>query len=439
VKIAAVEALPRGRRGEDDRSAALLIAVAVVAFPLLLPRGPGGITPADAVMSAAILGALMWAGTYRVPLRLPYLVPIAVLVMTGSLAAMFSLVPEEGALAVAQDIFLLVWAAAIANVIRVPENLSIILAAWAWGATFWASALIVGTIASQSWLVGVSNVSESRGQLWFDNPNLAGSYFVMSLFVLLLGRHPGNHFPRVCACLLIFFGLVLTGSNGALLSLVVGCGAAAIVGVWRRSDLMTALATGTIALILIGGLAYLAIDGGIWTRIEESSNGLVDRSLGRGPQSAAGREQLYSDEFELYRSGSLLGRGPASTEANLEHSLAGIVEEAHDDYLATLVERGVIGVLGLVLLIASIGVMGFFVVGRPLSSAFARRLTNPSAIVGGVVAMAVFSTTHEILHYRHVWAFLGILAGLYLFGRESPSDDSVLERNDFGRGRLGPA
>ena len=86
-----------------------------------------------------------------------------------------------------------------------------------------------------------------------------------------------------------------------------------------------------------------------------------------------------------------------------------------------------VGVLGLVLLIASIGLMAYSVVLRPVSPAFARQLKNPSAIIGGVVAMALFAITHEVLHYRYVWAFLGLLAGLYLFGREVPSVPTVAD------------
>jgi len=440
-----VDAPPIDPRVRDDRSAALLIAVAIVAFPLLRPSGPGHFTPADAFMGAAILGAIVWAGTYRVPLRLPYLVPMAILLSTGLLAAMFGLDPGKGILTLVQDVFLLAWAAAIANVIRVPGNLSIILASWAWGATAWASLLIVGSVADLSFLVGAKTAAGSRGALWFDNPNMAAAYFLMSLFVLLLGRHPRNRLVRACACLLVLTAMILTGSNGALGALILGGAAAAFIAVWRRADLVMALACGTIAVVLIGGLAYVAVDGGILAGIDESSSPLVKRSLARGPRSAEGRANLFADEFELFRSGSLLGIGPAGTKANLEsskgnlESSSGVAKTAHSDYLATLVERGVVGVLGLVLLIASVNVMAYSVVLRPLWPAFARHLKNPSAIIGGVVAMAIFAITHEVLHFRYVWGFLGILAGLYLFGREVPSDPVVAVPVDGGpdlRGEL---
>jgi hypothetical protein len=114
-----VDAPPIDPPVQDDRSAALLIAAAIVAFPLLRPSGPGNFTPTDVLMGVAILGAIVWAGTYRVPLRLPYLVPMAILLLTDS-SRRCSVRNRQGPLDTMQDVFLLAWAAAIANVIRVP-------------------------------------------------------------------------------------------------------------------------------------------------------------------------------------------------------------------------------------------------------------------------------------------------------------------------------
>jgi hypothetical protein len=40
-------------------------------------------------------------------------------------------------------------------------------------------------------------------------------------------------------------------------------------------------------------------------------------------------------------------------------------------------------------------------------------------LVGGIITVWVTGFTHEVLHYRQVWAFFGVLAGLYLFARTS--------------------
>jgi len=221
--------------------------------------------------------------------------------------------------------------------------------------------------------------------------------------------------------------IAFTGSNAALLSLVLGGLTAGFFALWRRTDLVIALATGAMVVALLVGFAYLEIERGILPRVEDGSNSFVERSIARSPRSAEGRANLFAEEFELYRTGSFLGRGPASTKANLERSYGQIVKEAHDDYLATLVERGPIGFVGLVILMAGIGIRAFSSVMRPLSPAFARLLKNPSALIAGAMALAVFAMTHEILHYRHVWAFFGIVAGVYLFGRRVPSPPGLLD------------
>ena len=395
-----------------DRWPAVLVAFAIIAFPLLRPHGPAHITPDDVLIAASILGVLMWAGTYRVPMHLPYVVPVALLVVTGLFAAMLSVQPDSSSLAVIQDLFVFAWAAAIANVAVIPQNISIILSSWVWSAVAWASILIILVLGS-----GV------RGQLTFDNPNMAGNYFLLSFFVLLISPHPRNRVVRGLAFLIVIMAMVLTGSNGALLALAVGGSVAGLFALWRRTSLEVVIVVGTVMGALVIGLAYLFIESGTLTRIEKSPNPILKRSLARSPRSAEGRRSLFAEEFNLYRTGGLIGIGPATTKVNLERASGQIVKEAHDDYLATLVERGSVGAIGLLLLMGAIGVRAFSVGRRAPPPATPALLRNPSAIIGVVIAMAVFATTHEILHYRHVWAFLGIIAGLHLhlFGGPRPS------------------
>jgi hypothetical protein len=403
-----------------DRWPALLIALAIMAFPLLKPHGPAHITPDDVLIAASILGVLMWAGTYRVPMHLPYAVPIAVLAITGLLAAMLSVQPDASSLAVVQDLFVFAWAAAIANAVLISDTLSIILASWAWSAIAWAWIVVVTLMLHQPWLPGLQH-SGHRAQLLFDNPNMAGNYFLLSFFVLLLSPQPRNRVARALAYLIVVTAIILTGSNGALLSLAVGGAVAGLFALWRRTSMEMIILIGSITVALVVGLVFFAAESGMLSSIDNSSNPILKRSLARSPKSAEGRRSLFTEEFDLYRNGSFVGIGPATTKANLELSSGQIVKEAHDDYLATLVERGPIGAVGLLLLMAAVGVRAFSVARRPPPELFARTLNNPSAIIGVVVAMAVFATTHEILHYRHVWAFLGILGGVHLFGRPMPS------------------
>jgi hypothetical protein len=402
---------------EGDRSAVLAVAAAIVTLPLLEPNGPGRFAPADLVMGAAIVATLVWVGTHRVRIRFPYLVSMGLMIVAGFASSAFS--PDMGtsALALVQDTFLLAFGIAVANAIRSPRDLSIVLAVWSWAATAWATLLVAATLANVS-IPFATTGAESRAALWFDEPNMAGQYFALSFFVLLLSRRPTNPAVRACAGLVMLLAVLLTGSNGALLSLLAGGGAALFVAMWRRTDLLVAAAGGVLVLSLVGGLVLLAVNGGVVEDLRESGNPLVERSLARSPRSAEGRTSLFQTELELFRTATPLGRGPASIREALEESF-GLSKSGHSDYLATLVERGVIGVIGLLLLIGSVGVMTYSVVFRPLLPGFSRQLRHPAALVGAFLAHALYAIPHETLHYRYLWALLGIVASLYLFGREA--------------------
>jgi O-antigen ligase len=388
-----------------------------VAFPVLQPQLPGHIAPEDLLIGAAILGVLLWAGTQRIPIHVPYAVPMSILIVSGLIAALFGILPGAGVLAASQEVYLLAWAAALMTFARTPANVSLVLGVWTWGAVGWSTLLTVAIATHQWWLVGASSADGARAQLWFDNPNMAGNYFLISFFIVLIGRHPRRPVPRVAACLIILTALALSGSNAALLSLALGLAATGLLAVWRRVDLLHALAAAALAIVLLAFVAVYVLDSNLTEEVTQSSNVLVSRSVARGPKSVEGRSTLFAAGVQLYRTGSLLGRGPATTRTTLDLGLAtSKVKEAHNDYLATLVERGPIGEIGLVILVVGIGIRAFAVARRPLRPPFARVLTSPSAIFGVVVIMAFTAITHEILHYRHAWAFLGLLAALHYHG-----------------------
>ena len=378
-------------------------------------------------MSASILAVLFWAGTEQIRLHVPYAVPMAILLVSGLVAAQFGIDPGAGVLAVFQEVFLLAWATALMTFARSPENLSLVLATWAWSAAAWASLLIAAINTHQWWLVGSQSADGARAQLWFDNPNMAGNYFLVSLFIVLLGRHPRRPLPRVTAIVLITAAIVYTGSNAALVALGLGLIVTLVVTIWRRVDLLNALAAAALVGVLIWGAVLYVVDSGLATSLADSSNSLVARSVARGPKSVEGRSSLFSESLQLYRTGSLLGRGPASTRTTLEQGFTtSRVKEAHNDYLATLVERGVIGVIGLVILVAGIGMRAFAVSLRRLKPAFSQMLTRPAALAGLVVVMGFTAITHEVLHYRHAWALFGLLAALHFHGLDrSTADDEV--------------
>src|SRR5205814_1746567 len=88
-------------------------------------------------------------------------------------------------------------------------------------------------------------------------------------------------------------------------------------------------------------------------------------------------------------------------------------KEAHNDYIASLVERGVLGVLGLFALIASIA---FRAAGAwrsdLLPPGFREVIPRPAFFAAGLTVLLVFSLFHEVLHDRAAWTYLGLLGAI---------------------------
>ena len=285
---------------------------------------------------------------------------------------------------------------------------------------------------------GSASAEGGRAELTFDHPNMAANYFLISLFVVVLSRSPRNRLGRVAACAALLGALVVTGSNAALLGLPLAAGIAGYVAIRRVLRLRGG--AGGRADHRAGGRRRRrgrpAAGDGAHQPERQQVRAVLRRRAARGAPAA--RQELFAQEYELFRTGSLLGRGPASTRETLGSSTAPTAKEAHDDYLATLVERGALGVVGLMLLIGAIVIRAISIDPRRLSAEFRRVVPSTAPLVGALVAMAVAAFTHEILHYRHFWALLGILAAIHLLrqGTRSRRPPSGREpRNDRARDR----
>jgi len=412
-------AIPRA-----DRVPVVMVALGVACLPLLRPKGPAHVSPEDIIMLAGILATLLWASATRAKLHLPYVIPVGIMVLAGCLSALFGIAPRVGVVAVVQDVFLLCWCGAVVNACRKPAALRIILRTWSWSAVGWATFLLFAVFTHRHGLAGINHADGGRAEMTFDHPNMAANYFFISLFVVFLSRSPRNLLGRVAAVAVLLGALVVTGSNAALLGLPIAAGIAGYVAIRRYSDSVTALAV-VLIIVLVGGVGTAVVQKRVVDSIHRSNNKFVHYSVARSSRSASAREQLFAQEYELFRTGNLLGRGPASTRLTLGTSTAPTVKEAHDDYLATLVERGVLGFVGLMLLIGTIIIRASNIDPRRMSAEFRRVVPSTAPLIGALVAMAVSAFTHEVLHYRHFWTLLGVLAALYLFAREEESSPTA--------------
>ena len=124
-----------------------------------------------------------------------------------------------------------------------------------------------------------------------------------------------------------------------MLSLVGGAVVAVFLHLKTHRGVIPAIAVVT-ALGLVLGVGAVYVLPPLVTAAEQSRDPLLRYTVGRSPESADKREEIFADQIELYERGDLLGIGPAATKHELGNSFAGVAKEAHNDYLATLVERG---------------------------------------------------------------------------------------------------
>jgi O-antigen ligase len=396
-------------------------AAAIALLPVLEPKGPGNSGPMDAFLGVALVAALVWAATSGERLHLPYVIPFAILAVAGTVSAILGAFPSEGLLALVQEVILLAWCAAIANLARSPAALDRFLGAWSWSAIAWAMLMVVAVAAGWE-IAGAESSEGTRAALTLGNSNLAASYFVISLMVVLASGRPRNLVARTVGAALLILAVIYTGSLAGMVGLTVGLLVAAVVATSRRAGPLAA------TLLLIGAL----VAGGVGLiafaryRVAEtaraSGNVLLRDSLGRGAESASERTILLREQLELYVSGDLVGRGPASTKSTLESNQAPYAREAHNDYVAALIERGLLGAVGIVVLIGAVA-MRATAIGRPLAPRFRRSVATTAPLVGAVAAAGVMGFTHEVLHQRHLWALLGVLAAIHLWARHSPATE----------------
>ena len=223
------------------------------------------------------------------------------------------------------------------------------------------------------------------------------------------------------------WSLVLSESNGGVLELLAGCAFVVAAAVYRRHGAPAALATlAAITLGVSGALTAVPISE-IQTWARASGEPLLVNSLGRSDGSSAQRSILIRETLQLYTHDGIAGSGPGTTKELLTARQFAYAKEAHDDYLAALVERGPIGVLGILLLTAAAARWAARVLRGPPHGWV--ELPRPVGLVAALVAMALAGAYYEVLHFRFVWLLFALLAAIgarWSPGRAGPSTEVTL-------------
>ena len=407
------------------RWATLALAGSIWLVPVLRP-GLGPVRPADFAIVGATAAVVLWLGWSQVPLRMPFVASMTLFCIAGLVAALVSGHPGVGIIAVVQDLVLLAWCLAIVNVCRTPESLATIFTAWVWSATAAASIVIVGGITGVSALSG-QEIAGGRASLAFDNPNQAGAYFACAFFVILCSGSILTRRRKIVTATIVAVGVLFAASNAAIGGILLGLVLVGILSVARRRGIVTAIAVGSIAAVVVMAVAVAFVRLDVARAAQESDIRLLRNTLGRGEESAGDRVGRWESLGDAYLDYPITGYGAAATKAVLDDGPFNDAKGAHNDYAAALVERGLMGSIALILLIASVaGRMATFAI-RPLAPGYAAVLSAPQFLAGALLVLAISSLTHEILHFRNVWALLGLVAAISLWARPDEAGAATTE------------
>jgi hypothetical protein len=411
---------PQGRRPLPFSVIMLLPAVAFL--PLLVPHGPNNTAPVDVLIVLYLFTAMIGWWTPRRPVTFPLSAVTGFILVVSLIGVGMSQFAGVGRTAVLIDLYLYVFFVAAVNDLRLDRRaLGVFLATWALTALAWAA--LANGITFHFLPDGFAKMILSnsralnRASATADNPNLAASYFLVSLFVLAASPRPRRRWLRWLAGGWLILAIYSTGSVAGLVGLFTG--SAAVLGsiLVRRAG-STARQTQVVIALLIALLAFVL--GGVVRTVTTRSvlgdvatisaaqqqGGVFQHSLGRSNRSLNGRLTLWTQGLQASsgRGNELFGVGAGEAKYTVDKSL-------HNDILAYLVERGIIALFGLVVL--------YWLVFRQATRVLGPR--GPAglhALGAAVFANFAFSMTHQTLHFRHVWLLLALIWAATSLGAE---------------------
>jgi len=308
-----------------------------------------------------------------------------------------------------KEMYLYLWFLTMVNIIgkKLPKHL---LTVFVLSATVIAIVVIVQWASPQflkattSWPQevqrGVFLGGSHRPLSLFRNPAMMGNYLALSIFLLVGSPVWRRKILRwiVAGCLVV--GVVASGAFGAIMMLIAW--ASIVCWLHRRYLLAPAILVRlVVGVIVIGGVIFVL--RGNFLQTEAS----VLFSQRYTMQSI---EISYNTRIDIWRSAieSFIAN-PLGVGVGLFFDKEyGLFRYIHNDCLAMLIERGVLGGIGMIWLLISIL--------RLIPPSDIHRVNSPSisklyraTLIGALVAMLVGSLSINIFRFRQLWFLLFLL------------------------------
>jgi O-antigen ligase len=392
----------------------LLVAIVLILLPIERYSLPFSMKVADFGLVLLIAYGIDRFLSEKQHLHVPLAFPAWLILMTSLIATLTGLFDMNSIIAMLQEVYLFVWFVVLVNLLIVlpPSSYEGLIKIWSVVALLEATTTIMGmfkigpAIFYTSPDIGnvVLNTGEfNRGYGTFANPNATGAYLSISFFILLATSW--KKWFRAILASYLFFGILATGSMGAMLSTLVAFATlpmvTAILKNWRMSllwggSILTAIATIVILLILFNPLDALPPIASA-----KHLTGLLALSVGRIAHSISARVDIINTTWSSYANYPF-GMGPNTAVLFLK--------TMHNDYIAFLVERGPLGLIGwLWLVIATL----LLPMGKTNPNQDPNKWRQSLTIWGGFLACALNGFTHEVSHFREFWMPLAFLYAAY--------------------------
>jgi O-antigen ligase len=398
----------------------ILLAATTFALPLLVPKGPGNTAPVDvfaALFIAIVIGRAIISRRRR--LVTPMAGPLLLIAMVSAIAVVFSVAPGTGLLNLLIEAYLVALLWTVCTELRQrPDRMAVITSVWVVASVFWAF-LLIGTqwnlLPGRIAHLLVASDSSSRAAAAAHNPNLAASFLVTSMFVVLASPWPRSKLIKGGILVWLFIAVTISGSNGALLGIAAGVAFLIAMRVIRRSSSLGKVLVGVTAAIAAGVAIFAVvasnptINQGTANSVATTSksSGVFKDNLGRLNYSVAARLNLWSSALKGGFDHSAIGVGVGEAQT-IQVDNSNLGQSLHNDVLAFLLERGIIGLAALILLVAVLMRMSFRL-ARVGPARINGRVWHLQALGAGVVANLGISLTHESYHFRHVWMLLALV------------------------------
>lgn len=380
----------------------VLLPVDLIHLPLNMSLVDGWV-----VMALPMLWLLFMRRQY--PISLTYTVPMWLIFLASFISTLGALAPRNGLIVILKEIYAYIWFITLIAVLArsSARTLHRVLVAWAATVLLHGFVILGQFLSPELWRLTMSLAGGAkffevyRPSGLFVNANPAALFQLLGFVPLVLVSRSQK--VGVILGSLVLLSLMATGSMGATLAFLSGLAVALMAIFWSghlRLILKMFVRMAIILSLLAGLLAFVVSHN---ERYQEHFERIL---IGRSEKSSGGRFDLWRRGLDAFLDHDTYfwGVGPENFR-EVDAKMAD--NQLHNEFLAFLVERGLLGTLGLALfaVIAVSRAASMFLIAAKDPE---RAPLTVVVFLAAMIAILVESLTHQVFHFRELWLILAL-------------------------------